>query len=89
MTSAPVVITGRSPLRSLDLLFLGGAEEIRTPDPLHAMEAWAVVRQGQASPDVATTCCNCGWTQPGVGGCRTMLAPNLAPSKSLAALMFE
>ena len=64
----------------LTCYFFGGAEGIRTPDPLHAMEGQAVARRGWASPGMAPACDNYGWMWPGADGRLATLAPNLAPS---------
>jgi hypothetical protein len=66
-----------------------GAKEIRTPDLLHAMQARTVAGCGQMSLCMPFTCGDSGWTWPYVAWCLASLAPNLAPTNSLASLMFD
>ena len=66
----------------------GGAEGIRTPDLLHAIQGRTVAGCGQISPCMLFTCGDSGWAWLGVAFRLASLAPKLAPG-NLLALLFD
>jgi hypothetical protein len=62
-----------------------GAQVIRTPDLLHAIQAPAVAERGRASPYGSFTCDNPGSMWPDVARRLPTLAPDLAPGKLVSS----